>query len=107
MARVVVENRYAKDSCDDEIILCAQTIDDYFSFNIWYNWEDMCGCLIGKEIVILTTFSFYKSRIVELEMTIFVVPNCSFHETILGPILITELQVELKVGRIKLFARKA
>lgn len=83
MTWVAVENRHPKNTCYDEIILCAQNIGNHLSFDISYDWEDQCGCLFRRKIVILTTFKFSTSiDILELEMTIFVIPNCSLEMTI-------------------------
>jgi len=43
VARLVGNNRLQKDTCHDEIGLCAQDIDTLLGSIVTTNWEGLCG----------------------------------------------------------------
>ena len=69
MARLVVMNGHQKDTCYDEIGLCAQKVDN---IKIEHNWEGICDQVKRKRIFTLTSCDFCTSTSIPiLGMTIF------------------------------------
>jgi hypothetical protein len=95
-----------KNTCYDEIGLCAQIYRHHTTFKSGHNWEDLSLCDASKRVNFFSLTSSkvcISTRILKREMTSFLIHNSQPKDTVCDWIHRPKLSVDLEVPAVRFF----